>query len=113
VIPIVSGIIAWLGGKFPGQKPFPAPNNQLQIRLGTQQYEIYFIASADDALTATTNIVQRPLLPPATSQIGVLIADLPATAARSDVQSTINSNRPGSIPVYLGYLELHEVKKWP
>jgi hypothetical protein len=113
VIPIISGVVAWLGSKFPGQKPFPAPNNQPQIRLGTVQYEIYFITNADDALTATTNISQRPILPPATSRAAVIIADLPATAARPDVQSAINSNFPSGTPVYLGYLELREVKKWP
>jgi hypothetical protein len=113
VIPIISGVLAWLNVKFPGQKPFPAPNNQLQVRLGTQQYEIYYITNADDAFTAAANIGQRPLLHPATTRHGLIIADSASTAADLQVQSAINSNHSGDTSTYLGYLEFHEVKKWP
>jgi hypothetical protein len=111
-IPIMAGVLAWLKAKFPNQKPFPAPNNQLQLRLGTQQYEVYFISNADEAFTAAANIAQRALLAPAQTHHGVIIADSPATANDLQVQSAINSNHTGST-TYLGYLTLTQVKKWP
>jgi hypothetical protein len=111
-IPIMAGVLAWLKGKFPNQKPFPAPNNQLQLRLNTQQYEVYFISNADEAFTAAANISQRALLSPALTHHGVIIADSAATAADLQVQSAINSNTTGAT-TYLGYLTLKEVKKWP
>jgi hypothetical protein len=111
-IPILAGVLAWLNAKFPGQKPFPAPNNELQIRVGSEQYEIYFITNADEALTAAVNIGQRPLLVPSATRHGVLIADSKATANDPNVQSAINSNTTGTT-TYLCYLDLKEVKKWP
>src|SRR5262245_34016590 len=110
--PIMAGVLAWLKGKFPSQKPFPAPNSELQLRLGTQQYQIYFITNKDEAFTAAFNISQRALLHPALTQHGVIIADGPKTAADPAVQSAINSNHTGAT-TYLGYLEFRQVKKWP
>jgi hypothetical protein len=109
--PIISGVVSWLKTKFPTSKAFPAPNDRLGIRLGTDQYEIYFISNADEAFTAAFNISQRPLHPPANRLRGVIIADSAATASDPAVQSAIESNHTGD--TYLGYLELHEVKKWP
>ena len=111
--PLIPGVLSWLKGKFPSEKPFPAPNNQLRVRLGTKQFEIYFITSADDAMTAAANIGQQALLHPSTTLHGVMIADSRATAEKPQVQSAINSNHSGDTSTYLGYLEFKEVKKWP
>jgi len=111
-IPIIAGVLAWLKAKFPPEKPFPAPNNGLQVRLGTRQFEIYFISNDDEAYTAAFNITQQPLLHPATTQHGIIIADSPATAANLKVQEAIEHNTGGAT-TYLGYLTVHEVKKWP
>lgn len=111
-IPIIAGVVAWLKAKFPTIKPFPAPNNGLQVRLGTEQYEIYFISNADEAFIAAANISQRALLHPATTRHGVIIADSPETAASPQVQSAIESNTGGTT-TYLGYLAVTQVKKWP
>ena len=111
-IPILAGVLAWLKVKFPTVKPFPAPNNRLQVRLGTEQYEIYFISNADDAFTAAANISQRALLHPALTRHGIIIADSPNTTASPQVQSAIASNTTGTT-TYLGYLTLTQVKKWP
>jgi hypothetical protein len=110
--PIISGVVSWLRAKFPSSKAFPAPNDGLSVRLGTDQYEIYFITNADEAFTAASNIGQRPLLAPATTRQGVIIADSVATASDPQVQSAIEHNHSGDA-TYLAYLELHEVKKWP
>jgi hypothetical protein len=111
--PIISGVMAWLKAKFPSSKAFPAPNDVLRVRLGTDQYEIYFVTNADEAFTAAFNIGQQPILHSATTRKGVIIADSAATASDPQVQSAIESNHSGDVATYLGYLELHEVKKWP
>jgi hypothetical protein len=111
--PIISGVVSWLKAKLPSAKAFPAPNDGLSVRVGTDQYEIYFITNADEAFTAAFNIGQRPLLHPATTRRGVILADSAATAADPQVQSAIESNHSGDAATYLGYLQLHEVKKWP
>jgi hypothetical protein len=111
--PIVAGVVAWLKAKFPASKAFPAPNDRLSVRVGTDQYEIYFVTNADEAFTAAVNIGQQAILHPATSRQGVIIADSAATANDPQVQSAIESNHSGDAATYLGYLELHEVKKWP
>jgi hypothetical protein len=110
--PIISGIVTWLKTKFPTSKAFPAPNNALRIRLDTNQYQLYFITNADEAFTAAVNIAQQPLHAPATAKHGIMIADSAATANSPQVQSAIASNFSAA-SVYLGYLTLHEVKKWP
>jgi hypothetical protein len=111
-IPIIAGVVAWLKAKFPTDKPFPAPNNGLQVRLDTRQYEIYFISNADEAFTAAANIHQRALRYPATTRHGVIIADSPETAASPQVQGAIDANTAGTT-TYLGYLTVTQVKKWP
>jgi hypothetical protein len=111
--PIISSVVTWLTNKFAGSKAFPAPNDELRIRLGTGQYEIYFITNADEAFTAADSIRDKPLHHPATTKHGVIIADSATTANDPGVQSAIESNHSGDTSTYLGYLELHEVKKWP
>jgi hypothetical protein len=112
VIPILSGVVSWLKAKFPTEKPFPAPNDELQVRVTARQYEIYYISNKDDAFTAAFNIGQRPLLAPAATRHGVIFAESRALATNLQVQSAINSNYTGDT-CYLGYLEFKVVKKWP
>jgi hypothetical protein len=103
--------VSWLKTKL-GVSAFRAPNDELSVRVGTDQYQIYFVANTQEAFMAASSIGQQPLHAPATTRRGVIIADSAATAADPQVQSAIASNfTAGS--VYLGYLELHEVKKWP
>jgi hypothetical protein len=111
-IPIIAGAVAWLKAKFPNVKPFTAPNNGLQVRLDTKQFQIYFISNADEAFTAAFEINQRALRYPATTRHGIIIADSPETAANPQVQGAIDANTTGTT-TYLGYLTVTQVKKWP
>jgi len=112
MIPMLSGVVSWLRAKFPSQKPFPAPNDELQVRVATRQYEIYYITNKDEAFTAAANLRHRQVLLPATTRHGVIVADSKATASDPQVQSAIASNFTADT-CYLGYLEFHQVKKWP
>lgn len=111
--PIIAGVVAWLKTKFPPKKTFPAPNDELSVRLDADQYQIFFINNADEAYTAATAIGQTPIHSPASIRRGVIIANSAATANDPQVQSAIESNYTGAASTYLGYLELQEVKKWP
>ena len=109
--PFISGILSWLKTKFPSATAFPAPNDELIVRVGTRQYQIYFVTNKNEAFTAASRISQEPLRHPATQKVGVIVADSKATAADPQVQSAINSNY--SDTCYLGFLQYREVKKWP
>jgi hypothetical protein len=113
VTPIIAGVVSWLRTKFPASGGgFRAPNDELRVTVGQDQYQIYFITNSQEAFVAASNINHQPLHGPATSRRGVIIADSAATANDPHVRSAIESNFSADA-VYLGYLELQEVKKWP
>jgi hypothetical protein len=110
--PLVSGIANWLKAKFPSAKGFPAPNNELSIRVLDGQYDVFFISSVDDAMTAAASITRGIKYPQVAKRYGVMVATSAAIANDPQIQSAIASNYSAD-GVYLGYLELHQVKKWP
>lgn len=112
MIPIISGVVNWLKAKRPTAKSFTAPNDDLSVRVGTDQYQVFFISNADEAFTAASMISRLPLYHPATTKHGVIIATSKAVAKDPQVQSAIASNFSAA-SVYLGYLDIKEVKKWP
>lgn len=110
--PIVSAVATWLKGKFPTAKGFPAPNNALSIRVTDTQYDVFFIATVDDAMTAASSIRTMQKYPLGAKRVGVIVATSEAIAKDPQIQSAVMSNYQADA-VYLGYLTLNEVKKWP
>jgi len=110
--PLVSAIATWLKGKFPTAKSFPAPNNALSVRVNDTQYDIFFIGTVDDAMTAAASISKMQPYPLGQKRVGVLVATTAAIANDPQIQSAVMTNYVADA-VYLGYLNMHEVKKWP
>jgi hypothetical protein len=110
--PLVSAVVTWLNGKFPAAKAFPAPNNALSVRVDDTQYDVFFIETADDAMTASSSIRSMVKYPLSQKRVGVIVATSQAIADDPQIQSAVMSNYTADA-VYLGYLNLQEVKKWP
>ena len=110
--PFVSAIVTWLKGKFPAAPAYPAPNNALSVRVADTQYDLFFIGTPHDALTAAASIRNGTHYPMGAKRVGVLVAVNAQVANDPNIQSTIMSNYVGDA-VYLGYLTMTQVKKWP
>jgi len=110
--PFVSAIATWLKGKFPTATAFQAPNDALSIRVNDTQYDIFFIGTVNDAMTAASSIRNMLKYPLAQKRVGVLVATSAAIANDPQIQSAVMSNYSADA-VYLGYLTMQEVKKWP
>jgi hypothetical protein len=110
--PLISAVAAWLKEKLPTAKAFPAPNNALSVRVGDSQYDIFFIGTVDEAMTAASSIKNMLKYPLGQKRVGVLVATSAAVANDQQIQSAVMSNYSADA-VYLGYLTMQEVKKWP
>jgi hypothetical protein len=110
--PFLSGVITWLHSKFPTAKPFPAPNNALSVRVNDTQYDMFFIGTVDDAMTAAASVRNMIKYPAVQKRVGVLVASSETVAQDPQIQSAVMSNYQADA-VYLGYLTMTEVKKWP
>lgn len=110
--PLVSAVVTWLKGKFSTATPFPAPNNALSVRVNDTQYDIFFIGTVDDAMTAARSIRGMHAYPMGPKRVGVLVASSAAVANDPQIQSAVMSNYAADA-VYLGFLTMKEVKKWP